>query len=287
MVSLPERRRCVTWLVNQYKVSERRACQAMQIQRSSYRYVGRQEEQGHHYQRVVELSRAYPYWGYRKIFDLLRSQGVAISRERVRLIRRKEGLQVVRKRRKRKVIGCSTDWVNRALTPNHVWSYDFVFDQTEDGRQLKCLTVVDEFTREALAIEVARNLTAGDVVATLTRLFHAYGQPACIRSDNGPELVSGVVQNWLKAQHVDTHYITPGSPWENAYNESFNSIFRTTCLDRWLFASLTEARVVINQWLDEYNTIRPHGSLKGRTPKQFKQQWLRDNENQQPRTLTA
>jgi transposase InsO family protein len=277
----------VTYLVNQYGVGERRACQAMQIQRSSYRYVGRQEEQGYQYQRVAEVSRAYPYWGYRKIYDLLRSGGVAISRERVRLIRRKEGLQVVRKRRKRKLLGCSTQWVNRAREPNHVWSYDFVFDQTEDGRQVKCLTVVDEFTREGLAIEVARNLTAGDVVATLTRLFQAYGQPACLRSDNGPELVSGVVQTWLKEQHVDTHYITPGSPWENAYNESFNSIFRTTCLDRWLFASLTEARVVINQWLDEYNTVRPHGSLGGQTPMQYTQQWLQNHEDQSPTTLTG
>jgi putative transposase len=277
----------VTYLVNQYTVSERRACQAMQIQRSSYRYVGQQAEHSDRYQRVLELSRAYPYWGYRKIYDLMRSEGVPISRERVRIIRRKEGLQVIRKRRKRKVIGCSTDWVNRALTPNHVWSYDFVFDQTEDGRQVKCLTVVDEFTREGLAIEVARNLTAGDVVGTLSRLFQAYGQPACLRSDNGPELVSAVVQNWLKKQHVDTHYIKPGSPWENAYNESFNSIFRTTCLDRWLFASLTEARVIINQWLDEYNTVRPHGSLRGQTPMQYKQQWLQNTEDHSPRTLTG
>ena len=127
----------MTYLVSQYTVGERRACQAMQIQRSSYRYVGQQEEHSDRYQRVLELSRAYPYWGYRKIYDLLRSEGVPISRERVRIIRRKEGLQVIRKSRKRKVIGCSTDWVNRALTPNHVWSYDFVFDRTEDGRQVK------------------------------------------------------------------------------------------------------------------------------------------------------
>jgi hypothetical protein len=134
-------------LRNEYPISERRACQAMQMNRSSYRYVGGRELVDEAYRRVVSLSQQYPYWGYRKIYDLLRGE-VAISRERVRLLRRREGLQVVRKRRKRRLLGTTTQWVNRACFPNHVWSYDFVFDQTEDARQLKCLTVVDEFTRQ-------------------------------------------------------------------------------------------------------------------------------------------
>ncbi len=113
---------------------------------------------------------------------------------------------------------------------------------------MKCLTVVDEFTREGLAIRVARSLTAADVTRVLAQLFARFGRPACLRGDNGPELVSTRVQQWLKDRKVDTHYIEPGSPWQNAYNESFNSIFRTTCLDRWLFGSLTEARVVIEHW---------------------------------------
>jgi putative transposase len=286
VVSLPERRRCVTLLVNQYEVSERHACQAMQLNRSSYRYEGKQEERDSRYQRVIKLSGLYPYWGYRKIYELMRSEKQPISRERVRLIRRKEGLQVLKKRRKRKALGQSTQWVNKAQFPGHVWSYDFVFDQTQDARQVKSLTVVDEFTREALTIEVARSLTAGDVIRVLDRLFKKYGRPLCIRSDNGPELVASKVQQWLKEKHVNTHYITPGSPWENAYVESFNSIYRTTCLDRWLFASLAEARVIINQWREEYNTVRPHGSLDGKTPSEFKRQRLIDNENE-PKTLTG
>ena len=180
-----------------------------------------------------------------------------------------------------------SDWVKRAGFPNHVWSYDFVFDQTEDARQLKCLTVVDEFTRQGLAIRVNRSLTAGDVIRILEELFREYGRPACLRSDNGPELVSAAVQKWLKEKHVDTHYIDPGSPWQNAYNESFNSIFRTTCLDRWLFCSMIEARVVIDHWLDEYNTVRPHGSLGGMNPEQFLQRWTEANELQQPQSLTG
>ena len=287
MVSLPERRRCVTYLKSTYAVSERRACQAMQMNRSSYRYVGSQDSIDEVYGQVVKLSQRYPYWGYRKIFDLMRGGQLPISRERVRLIRRREGLQVIRKRRKRKVLGTTTQWVNRAYFPNHVWSYDFVFDQSMDARQLKCLTVVDEFTRQGLSIKVGRSLTAGDVIRVLEKLFHEHGRPACIRSDNGPEFVATAVQQWLKDKHVDTHYIDPGSPWQNAYCESFNSIFRTTCLDRWLFCSMTEARVVINQWLEEYNTIRPHGSLGGLNPEKFLQRWIEVNPIEQPQSLTA
>ena len=286
-MSLPERRRCVTYLRGEYEISERRACQAMQMNRSSYRYVGINEFEDERYQRVVSLSQQYPYWGYRKIYDLLRGEALAISRKRVRLIRRREGLQVVRKRRKRKVLGTTTQWVNRAQFPNHVWSYDFVFDRTEDARQLKCMTVVDEFTRQGFEITVGRSLTASDVIHVLDKLFREHGRPASLRSDNGPEMVSSAVQKWLKKKHVDTHYIDPGSPWQNAYCESFNSIFRTTCLDRWLFSSMTEARVVINDWLEEYNTIRPHGSLGGMNPEYFLQRWAEENTHNQTKTLTA
>jgi transposase InsO family protein len=286
VVSLAERRRCVTYLRNEYTVSERRACQVMEIHRSSYRYTGQQELVDAAYREVVRLSQRYPYFGYRKIYDLMRDSR-KISRERVRQIRRREGLQVVKKRRKRKLLGLTTEWVNRAQYPNHVWSYDFVYDQTDDGRQLKCLTVVDEFSRQGLAIRVGRSLTATDVTRILDDLFREHGRPACIRSDNGPELVSRHVQNWLREKHVDTHYIDPGSPWQNAYNESFNSIFRTTCLDRCLFGSLTEARVIIDHWLDEYNTVRPHGSLGGMAPEQFLQRWTESNIDQQPKSLTG
>lgn len=287
MVSLAVRRRCVTLLREAHGVSERRACQAMEVNRSSYRHVGSKPLIDDVYERVVSLSHEFPCWGYRKIYDLMRGGPLRVSRERVRLIRRREGLQIVRKRRKKRVLGLTTQWVHQALYPGHVWAYDFVFDQSEDGRQLKCLTVVDEFTREGLTIEVARSITAGDVIRTLERLFEQHGAPACIRSDNGPEFVCAAVKNWLKKKQVDTHYIDPGSPWQNAYCESFNSIFRTTCLDRWLFCSLTEARVVINSWLDEYNTVRPHGSIGGTNPRRFHAQWIENNLNQQPEILTA
>jgi len=233
---------------------------------------------------VVQLSERYPYWGYRKIFDLIDRDEYPVGRERVRLIRRREGLQVRQKRRKKKVLGRTTQWVHRAEYPNHVWSYDFVHDQTIDGRKLKCLTVVDEFTREGLGIEIARSLTAADVIRILAWLIRQHGQPMCIRSDNGPEFIAEAVKDWLTEHSISTHYIDPGSPWQNAYNESFNSIFRITCLDRWAFESVLEARAVSRQWLEEYNVIRPHGSLGGRSPAQFVEDWAAAL-NDKPKTM--
>jgi len=273
MVSLPERRRAVTYLRSEFTVSERRACQVLSIYRSSYRHEGTRLAVDAVHAEVVRLSVRYPYWGYRKIYALIDRDRYPVGRERVRLIRRREGLQVVKKVKKKKVLGRSTVWAHRAEHPNHVWSYDFVHDRTMDGRALKCLTIVDEFTREGLAIEVRRSLTAGDVIRVLQWLIAEHGRPVCIRSDNGPEFIAAQVKGWLKRHSIGTHYIEPGSPWQNAYNESFNSIFRTTCLNRWDFESVVESRAVIDQWLTEYNTIRPHGSLGGRPPAQFLKDW--------------
>ncbi len=273
MVSLPERRREVTYLKSTYELSERRACQVISMHRSSYRHEGTRVAVDGTHAEVVRLSDRYPYWGYRKIYDLMDRAIYPVGRERVRLIRRREGLQVVGKPKKRRVLGRSTQWLHRAEHPHHVWSYDFVHDQTIDGRSLKCLTVVDEFTREGLAVRVNRSMTAVDVVQVLAELMGRHGKPMCLRSDNGPEFIARSVQAWLAKQSVGTHYIDPGAPWQNAYNESFNSIFRITCLDRWAFESVGEARAVTDQWLSEYNTIRPHGSLNGRAPAQFIEDW--------------
>ena len=273
MVSLPERRRAVTYLKNEYPASERRACVVMSVNRSSYRHPGTRSQVDDVHREVMRLSERYSYWGYRKIYDLIDRDRFPVGRERVRLIRRREGLQVVQKPKKKKVLGRSTQWVHRAEYPNHVWSYDFVSDRVIDGRTLKCLTVVDEFTREGLTIHCATSLTSSDVIAVLAELIVQHGRPVCIRSDNGPEFIATAVKDWLAKRSIGTHYIDPGSPWQNPFNESFNSIFRTTCLNRWMFESLSEARAVIGQWLEEYNTIRPHGSLGGRSPAQFVEDW--------------
>jgi len=272
VLGLPAKRRAVTYLKTQFEVSERRACQLLAIHRSSYRHAGCNPFNAV-FEEVVRLSKQYPYWGYRKIYDLIDREKHPVGRERVRLIRRREGLQVVQKRRKKRVLGQTTQWVHRASHPHHVWSYDFVHDQTIDGRSVRCLTVVDEFTRESLAIVCGRSLTAPDVVRTLEHLVDRHGYPQCIRSDNGPEFISTSLKDWISKHRIGTHYIEPGSPWQNAYGESFNSIFRATCLDRWAFESVMEARAVIAEWRLEYNTIRPHGSLSGRSPAQFIKDW--------------
>lgn len=286
MVSLPERRRAVTYLKSTYAVSERKACQVMSIHRSSYRHQGSGQVVDAVTAEVVRLSDRYPYWGYRKIYDLIDRDRFPVGRERVRLIRRREGLQVRQKRRKKRVLGQSTQWVHRAAHPDHVWSYDFVHDQTIDGRSLRFLTIVDEFTRESVAIECARSLTSQDVIRILGGLIAHRGAPKCLRSDNGPECIARSLKDWLEKRSIGTHYIDPGSPWQNAYGESFNSIFRTTCLDRWAFETVSEARTVTTQWRDEYNTIRPHGSLGGRSPSQYHADW-NGNRHEIPTVLKA
>ena len=155
---------------------------------------------------------------------------------------------------------------------NHVWSYDFVSDQTACGRRWRCLTVIDEETRYGLTIYIGRSITSGHVKRVLQELFVRYGVPACIKSDNGPEFIAKNIQSWLRDTGVKTHYIDPGSPWQNGHNESFNAVFRDGCLDRWLFYSVQEARRVILSWLEEYNIERPHGALAGVPPARYVEQ---------------
>jgi putative transposase len=257
------------YLEQTHGASERRACQVVGMHRSTKRRQPGCPEQGALVARLHALSERYPRFGYRKIFALLKGEQWAVSRETVRRLRRGEGLQVVQRARKRRPRGKSTTVPTRAMYPNQVWSYDLVHDETTDGRRLKCLTVLDEYTREGLTIHCARSITASDVVQVLQRLLAQRGAPTYVKSDNGPEFIAQRVTDWLHAQQVDTAFIAPGSPWQNGHNESFNGVFRDGCLNRWLFASVQEARRIIHHWLEEYNYERPHGALDGLTPKAF------------------
>ena len=221
--------------------------------------------------RLHELSQRHPRYGYRRMTALLRAEGFSVNRKRISRLWRLEGLKVAQQQRKRRRLGNSDNGVARrsAQEPNQVWSYDFVMDQTEDGRRLKMVPVVDEFTRECLEIEVARHLTAEDVVKMLSRLFAERGAPRFIRSDNGPEFVATAVKEWLREAGVETLYIEPASPWQNAYAESFNSRFRDELLDREAFTSLTEAKVLVADYRRQYNEERPHSSLSYQTPAAF------------------
>ena len=269
MVSLAAKRSVATYLEQTHQVSERRACCVLSLHRSTKRRQPGQEERRALIARIQGLSERYPRFGYRKIFVLLKAEQWAVSRETVRRLRKREGLQVVKKGHKRRPVGTSTSTPTRAEHPNHIWSYDFVHDETSDGRRLKCLTVLDEYTREGLTIDCARSITAQEVVHVLQRLFAQRGAPRYVKSDNGPEFMAQQVTTWLREHHVATHFIAPGSPWQNGHNESFNGVFRDGCLDRWLFTAVQEARRIINNWREEYNHERPPGALEGLTPRTF------------------
>ncbi len=217
---------------------------------------------------LIETARTYGRYGYRKIAALLREAGWFLNDKRVERIWRREGLKVPAKQPKkgRLWLADSSSVRLRPAHRNHVWSYDFVEDRTHDGRKYRMLNVVDEFTRECLAIRVARKLNSTDVIDVLSDLFTLRGVPGYIRSDNGPEFIAKAVQDWIMAVGAKTAYIAPGSPWENGYIESFNARFRDELLDGEIFYSLKEAKVIIESWRRHYNTVRPHGSLDYKPP---------------------
>ena len=226
-------------------------------------------------ERMRQLAHENPEYGYRMIWATLRQEGVAVNVKRVHRLWKQAGLKVVRAKRERERTGTSENAcsVKRALYPNHVWTYDFVHDETHDGRKLKFLNVVDEFTRLCLRIEVGRSMTAKTVVRVLAELVQVHGEPGAIRSDNGSEFTAKAVKAWLSVAGIETLYIERGSPWENGYAESFNSRFREEFLDRELFRSLAEAQVMTEKHRQKHNHRRPHSSLGYQTPAEFAATW--------------
>jgi len=250
-------------------VSERRVCRVLGQHRSTQRRIpaGREDEERLTAD-IIELARQYGRYGYRKIAELLRNAGWVVNDKRVERIWRREGLKVPAKQPKRGRLWLSDGSCVRlrAERPNHVWSYDFVEDRTHEGRKYRMLNIVDEFSHECLAIRIDRKLNSTAVIDVLSDLFILRGAPAYIRSDNGPEFVAKAVQDWIEAVGSKTAYITPGSPWENGFIESFNARLRDELLDGEIFYSLKEVRVVVESWRRHYNTKRPHGSLGYKPP---------------------
>ena len=219
-------------------------------------------------QAILALAAQYGRYGYRRITELLQRDGWSVGVDRVLRIWRREGLKVPQKQRPRGRL-----WLNdgscirlRPAHRNHVWSYDFVEAQTHDGRKVRLMTLIDEFTRQCLAIRVARRINGMGVIETMADAMVVHGVPEHIRSDNGPEMTAKAVRRWLAGVGAKTLYIEPGSPWENGYCESFNGKLRDELLNGEIFYSLKEARVVIAQWRKHYNTLRPHSSLGYRPP---------------------
>lgn len=250
-------------------VSERRSCRVIGQHRSTQRKWPQEKVDEELLTRdIIKLAREYGRYGYRRIAVLLKNTGWQVNAKRVERIWRREGLKVPMKQPKRGRL-----WFNdgscvrlRALRPNHVWSYDFVHDRTYDGKAFRTLNVLDEYTRECLAIRVDRKLNSQNVLDVLTDLFIIRGSPEYIRSDNGPEFVAKSVRNWISAVGAKTAYIEPGSPWENGYCESFNARLRDEFLNGEIFYTLKEAKILIEQWRVHYNTVRPHSSLNWNPP---------------------
>lgn len=256
-------------LQDRFEVSERRACKTIGIHRATKRYEPKENQLNKEVtQQVIRFAELYGRYGYKRITALVRSEGLLVNHKRVYRIWHQEGLKVPSKQPKR-----SRLWLNdgscirlRPEYKNHVWSYDFVHDYTHDGRTIKMLTVLDEFSRESLAIKVDRKINSLSVLEVLADLFLQRGAPKYIRSDNGPEFIAKRLQSWFKNLNISPLFITPGSPWENGYIESFNGRLRDEFLNGELFYTLKEAQVLIERWRKEYNTIRPHSSLGYRPP---------------------
>jgi transposase InsO family protein len=252
-----------------YSLTERHACRIVGQPRGTQRYttIVRADEDALT-GAIISLASQYGRYGYRRITSLLAEAGWQVGCDRVQRIWRREGLKVPRKQKPRGRL-----WLNdgscirlRPLHRNHVWSYDFVEAQTHDGRKLRLLTLIDEFTRECLAIRVARRINSFGVIETMADVMLERGVPEHIRSDNGAEMTATGVRSWLANLGAQTLYIEPGSPWENGYCESFNGKLRDECLNGEIFYSLKEATTVIEQWRKHYNTCRPHSSLGYRPP---------------------
>lgn len=271
MTGAPARRQVVRALVEQ-GMSQTRACEAVGISRSSFRYVSRRSEDVELLERIREIRGKKPRWGYKRVWAKLRGEGFTVNHKRVERIWREQGFTLLARRRRKKVRTGETVPL-AATSPNHVWTYDFMFDATFGGKRMKVLTVIDEFTREALAIVPARSMTASTVKGVLAPLFSARGRPSTIRSDNGPEFIAFELTEWLEAHGSSTYHIEPGKPWQNSFAESFNNRVRDECLNMNEFWSIEHARVVLEAWRVEFNTEHPHSSLGYMTPAQFAASW--------------
>ena len=275
MVSPTRRRDAVRYLVRRHEISERRACRVVGQHRSTQRYQRLEPE---YELRLVAamnaLAAAHPRWGYRRVWTLLRAQGWRVNRKRIERLWRLEGHRVPPRRsrasgKKAQGTAANASWRLPAARPNHIWSYDFMSGCTRDGGALRILNVVDEYTRLALGCRVARSIGVSDVRDELERLFAEHGRPRVLRSDNGREFIAASLGAWLAEQAVKTAFIEKGSPQQNPFVERFNGTMRDELLNGEEFDSLLEARVVVNDWVAEYNTLRPHRGLGMMTPAAF------------------
>jgi putative transposase len=280
MVSASVRREQIAFVCQRGR-SVRRACALLRVPRSTVGYQSKLMQRDAPAVTVMkDLALQYPRYGYRRIQIFMGRHGHAMSTDRAHRLWRLHKLQVPKKKPRRRVASGRPRPLP-ATAAGHVWAYDFVFDACANGQQLKCLTVIDEFTHECLAIDVAGSIRSGRVIEVLSRLVSIHGSPKHLRSDNGPEFVSRAVLKWLTQANIDTAPTDPGKPWQNGTNESFNGKFRDECLSMEWFRNRIDAKITIEQFRRQYNEIRPHSSLGQLTPVEFKQQLSSTNYSEQ------
>jgi len=273
-ISPGRRRQVAREVVEAGWCSGRAACRILRLSRSTYWYRGRPPAAAQEQlrKRLLELSERHPRYGYRRIAALLREEGWRVGKRQIQRLRRLEGLRVPPTKRKVARRGISTGLPTQATHRGHVWTWDFIADATVRGGALRMLTILDEYTRECHVLWADRSLRANDVLSWLQKTIEVHGAPAYLRSDNGPEFIAREVQQWLAQNQIKTIYIDPGSPWQNGFVESFHGRFRDECLNREQLWTLTEARVVIEDFRHEYNHRRPHSRLGYQSPVRFASQ---------------
>lgn len=282
MVSPDRRRIAVRMLMERFGASERLVCRVVGQHRSTQRRPRRAPDDAEVRlrRRLREIAREHPRWGWRKAHQVARREGLVVNPKRTRGLWRDERLQRPPQRRaKRRRLGDGSTARLRATAPNEVWALDFQFDETTNGRRLKLLNVVDEFTRQALAIHIDTTIDSDQVIEIVQGLVRQRGAPRFLRMDNGPEMVAHALRDWCRIWGTTTSYISPGSPWETPFIESFNGRLRDELLNTEDFLGLTDARVVIEDWRIQYNSYRPHHALNGLTPDEYATQWA---SNRQP-----
>lgn len=264
-----------------FGVSERRACRVAGQHRSTQRKqpCPPRDEDQRLASRLREIAKEHPRWGWKTAHEILLREGWTINRKRTRRIWRQEGLRRPVRARKRRRASNGQAARLRATKPNEVWAVDFQFDETSDRRRIKLCNIVDEYTREALAIRVDRTCTAENVITVIEQLVTQRGTPKYLRADKGPEMIAWTLRDYCRLAGTQTAYIEPGSPWENPFVESFNGRLRDELLNIEEFACLTEAKVIIEDWRIQYNTYRPHSALGGLTPTEYA---TKENNQHQP-----
>lgn len=248
-----------------HQLSERKSCQLVGLRRSVERHASKKADQSVLKAKICAIARARPRFGYRRIHLLLRKQGLRVNHKRVYRLYKACSLKVMQRRGRKRAIGSRAPY-NRPLKPNERWSVDFVHDALEDGRRIRCMTILDDYSRECLNIVVDTSIHGGRVCEELSMLMKLRGRPDQIIRDNGTEFTSNKVLQWTAKYQINWHYIRPGCPYQNGTNESFNGRLRDECLNVHLFGDVREARNIIETWRWDYNTQRPHTSLGGKTP---------------------